>query len=242
MRGLTKRQGVQINALLSLIYGHGYDAQTVVNWARDLQKQGYPMAKSYERAFNEFIGGQPELGKGMQRISELMKASDDASIAKYEAALNTYIQTGDGSAIDALGPMIARDSVALAQRNGELRDGAITDANVAAALGFSMAPQFVQAAAQEAGPAPAPAAQQGAAPLVRSNQAAPQFAFRSHGIAQAPAGLDTNNPTQPGGTPYSSRQANMNATFSVASTTSRTILEGRVVNPVADGVVGEVGI
>jgi hypothetical protein len=230
---MTKRQGVQINALLSMIYSQGYEAQHVVDWARNYQREGYPMAKSYERAINEFIGGQPELGKAMQRMSALIQASDDTSIDKYEAALAQYIEHGDGSGIEALAPMMARDSVELARRNGELPDGAITAANVEAALGVPMAGQFVQAAASETASAPAPVAapaQQGrSAPLVSRDKPAPQrFAFRPQ--AQQPQQEDPfNNGAQVGGQPYCPGQARMDATFSQASLgPSRTILEGHV--------------
>jgi hypothetical protein len=253
---MTKRQGVKINAALSMIYSEGYEAQTVVDWARGYQRQGYPMAKSYERALNEFIGGQPKMQAQLVRINRLLEASDDASIDKYESALAQYVETGDGSAIEALAPMIARDGVELARRNGDLQDGAVTAASIEAALGFPMAEQYVQAAASEAGSAPtsapapaAPPAQQGrSAPLVRPNAPAPQrqqFAFRSQQNQAQQQGQQVdpyNNGAQVSAQPYCPGQARMNATFSVASTTSRTILEGRVVNPVADGVVGEVGL
>jgi hypothetical protein len=206
MTALNKRQGVKINAALSMIYHHGYDAQTVVGWAREYQQQGYPMAKSYERALNEFIAGQPELGGAIVRINRLIHASDDATVDQYESAINQYIENGDGSAIETLGPVIARDSVELARRNGELADGSITPEAVQSALGIGMADHIVQAAKPE----PQSFAfkpQEQAPPLGEDRYASGALTQGSIVAHAAVAG----NGAQMGGQPYSSRQARMDA-------------------------------
>jgi len=154
MPGLNQRQRVKINAALSLIYAHGYDAQSVVTWAREYQRKGMDLRASYQQALNEFIVGQPDLAPTITKVNRLIEHSDVPTVAKYEQAINAYIETGDDTAIDALGPMIAADSVALAQQLGEITGG-VSAENVEAALGFAMAENHVQAAAQPAPTEPA---------------------------------------------------------------------------------------
>ena len=154
MNGLNQRQRVKINEALSLIYSQGYDAQTVVTWARAYQKSGYDMRSSYQQALNDFVSGQPDLATTLGKITRLIENSDVPTVAKYEQAINAYIEKGDDRAINELGPMIAADSVALAQQNGELTGGVTAD-NVEAALGIGMADAHVQAAAQPAPSEPA---------------------------------------------------------------------------------------
>lgn len=136
MAGLTNRQRVKVNAALSLIYAEGYDAQTVHNWASEYKGQGYPPAKAFERALNEFVAGQPEVGAAIGKITRLIHASDDATVAKYDQALNEYIATGNDAAISALGPMMAQDSVALSVRSGELADGTMSAEAVGDCVGL----------------------------------------------------------------------------------------------------------
>lgn len=159
--GMNQRRRVTINAALSMIYAEGYDAQAVIGWAKEYQRKGYDQRRSYEQALNEFIAGQPDLGPAIVKFGRLIQASDEQTVAQYDHALSTYIQTGDNSAMEALAPMIARDSVALAVKNGELQGG-VTPENVQAALGFEMEGAHIQAATQATAPAqqaqPEPAA------------------------------------------------------------------------------------
>ncbi|MBL8553260.1 MAG: hypothetical protein JNL41_03200 [Phenylobacterium sp.] len=150
---------MKVNAALSTIYAQGYDAQTVVSWARDYEAAGHPPRLAYQRALNDFIAGQPAFADSLGKITRLVDASDPQTVAKYDTALSAYIATGDDSEIAALGPMIARDSVVVAQKNGELPNGDITAASTEQALGFAMADQHITAS----GPQPA-ASQQAAAP------------------------------------------------------------------------------
>lgn len=149
MTGLTQRQRVKINAALSIIHDHGFDPNGVVALARQYRTRGADMRSAYERALNEFIQAQPDLSDPLLKVTRLVQASNDQTVAQYDHALSTFIQTGDNSAIVALAPMIAEDSVALAVRNGEITGG-VTPENVEAALGVPMTDQHVQAAAQAA--------------------------------------------------------------------------------------------
>lgn len=159
--GLTTKQRVKVNAALSLIYAQGYDAETVINWAKEYAANGYDARRAYERALNDFGNSQPDAMAGLSKVTRLVEASDAATVAKYDVALSAYIATGDGSQLTALAPMIAQDSVALAVKNGELKDGSLTGDSIEAALGFPMGEvslaQAIAAPAPEAPPA-APAA------------------------------------------------------------------------------------
>lgn len=154
MHGLNQRQRVKINAALSLIYSQGYDAQTVVSWARAYNKNGYEMRSSYQQALNDFVSGQPDLAPTLGKITRLIEHSDVPTVAKYEQALSAYIESGDDRALNELGPVIAADSVALARQHGELT-GDVSADNVEAALGLALADGHVQAAAQPAPSEPA---------------------------------------------------------------------------------------
>lgn len=233
MAGLTQRQRVKVNAALSMIYAQGYDAQTVITWAKEYQRSGYDQKGAYQQALNEFIAGQPDLAPALGKITRLIEASDGATVSQYDQALSTYIQTGDDSAITALAPMIARDSVALAVKQGDLAAGDINAESVEAALGFGMADTFVEAAAQAV------------APAVQTRE----FAF-NHSKSEAPLGdnnpgraIDTHSSqVSPFSTGYVSSKAaqRFQQTYNEGSLgASRTLMQGRVLSPVADGVTGE---
>lgn len=226
---LTAKQGVKINAALSMIYARGYDAQTVVNWARTYQRSGHDIRRSYEKALSDFVGGQPDLGPVLGKVTRLVEASDDTTVARYGAAIQAYIETGDDSAIAALGPMIARDSVALAVKNGELEDGAVTAESVEAAIGFAMEDTFVAAGAEPEAPPPEQAT---------ATQATPPIPPDPSPVAQKPnqprAGEAQVSPYGAGG--RVANQARMNATPDTGALgPTRTLLEGRVNATPSDG-------
>lgn len=209
MPNLNQRQRVKINAALSLIHARGYDAQTVVTWAREYQRKGMDLRSSYQHALNEFIGGQPDLGETLTKINRLIEHSDVPTVARYEQAISAYIETGDDSAINALGPMIAADSVALAQQHGEISGGVTAD-NVEAALGFAMADGHVQAAAQ-----PAP------------SEPARDFGWdTSKGTQKADPGEAVANPFGTGQT-RSSDRAKWEAAPYLGAGEARTLVQGR---------------
>ncbi|WP_374577318.1 hypothetical protein [Phenylobacterium sp.] len=231
--GLSIKQRVKVNAALSMIYAQGYDAQTVVTWAKDYEGMGHSPARAYQMALNEFAAGQPDLGVSLGKITRLVEASDVATVAKYDVALSEFISTGDDSALVALGPMIAQDSVALAVKNRELPEGALTGEAIEAAIGFAMADDVVTQAAT-------PAAQQNASP--EAPQARPEDAYSSQlsvpqaqrqtfpgfGSQSAPAqAKSTDKQTSPyaaGG--RVANQARWDAVPNIGGGTSRTLLQG----------------
>lgn len=146
MSRLTQRQRVKVNAALSLIHSQGYDAQAVVSWAKEYQRTGYDARRAYQQALNEFAAGQPALAVPIGKLTRLVDASDVPTVAKYDVALSAYIATGDDNALAEIAPIIARDSVALAIKNGELTAGDVSAARAEAATGFAMVDEAVTAA------------------------------------------------------------------------------------------------
>lgn len=166
MTVLTNRQRVTVNAALASIHGAGYDPNAVSHAARVNIAQGLPAAVAYGRALDGFFATLPAEDRGaIERITRLVHHSDDATVAQYDAAINSYnASDGDETALAALYPMMARDGVALALKNGEITQAEIDDGTgVAAALGYEPMPEQVaalQSPAPEAAPAAPPAPQQ----------------------------------------------------------------------------------
>lgn len=230
--GLSIKQRVKVNAALSMIYAQGYDAQTVVAWAKEYEGRGHTHARAYQMALNEFAAGQPDLGDSLGKITRLVEASDVATVAKYDAALSEYISTGDDSALVALGPMIAQDSVALAVKNGELPEGALTGEAIESALGFAMADAVVaQATTPAASQEGAPQAPQGRPEDVfSSQQSAPQVqrqSFPGFGAQQAQGKTTDKQVSAAGsGSGMIVNKARWDAVPNTGGGASRTLLQG----------------
>ena len=137
MTALTNKQRVKVNAALAIIHGHGFGANIIGNEARILMGTGHPAPTAYSMALNSFAEKQPGVGGSIAKVTRLIEASDDATVAQYDQALSLYIQTGDDSAISALQDMIVADSAALALRNGEATEDALTGLTIDTALGVS---------------------------------------------------------------------------------------------------------
>lgn len=116
---LTPKQRAKINAALCLIHDNGHNANAVTSMARSIMAGGADPRSAYERALNTFAETNPALLPALSKVVGLVEASDDDTVAKYDAALSSYIETGDDSAVRSLAPMIAQDMTTLATRNGE---------------------------------------------------------------------------------------------------------------------------
>ena len=116
---LTVKQRAKINAALCLIHDNGHNANAITSMARNIIAGGVDPRSAYERALKTFADTNPTLLPSLSKIIGLVEASDDATVAKYDAALSSYIQTGDDSAVRALAPVIAQDMTTLASRSGE---------------------------------------------------------------------------------------------------------------------------
>jgi len=116
---LTVKQRAKINAALCLIHDNGHDASAITAMARHMIGNGADPRSAYTQALNTFADTNPGMLPALSKVVGLVEASDDATVAQYDAALSSYIQSGDDSAVRALAPMIAQDMATLAARNGE---------------------------------------------------------------------------------------------------------------------------
>ena len=182
----TDKQLTPFDAVLACISAAGYDPNAAINAADADIKAGVPVLTAYSRALNSYVSTLPAETQGtIGKIARLVAASDDATIAQYDAAIEAYnaSEGNDESAIEALFPMMAQDGLALALHNREITQAEIDRGEgIAAALGYEPSPEAVaalQSPAPEAVPAP-----QAAAPV--------------HNPAQAPAAPQAA-PSQPPG-------------------------------------------
>jgi len=137
MTALTNKQRVKVNAAFAIIHGHGFNASIVGKEARVIMGTGHPAPTAYAMALNIFAQRQPGIGGSIDKVTRLIEASDDATVAQYDRALNQYIQTGDDSGISALQDMIVADSRTLAIRNGEGTEDTLAGLTIDTALAVS---------------------------------------------------------------------------------------------------------
>lgn len=154
MTELSPKQGVKVKSALWLIHDHGHDAMALSRSVTTAIAGGHDPKGAYENALTAFVADKPELSSIMSHTVRLIEASDGPTVTQYGEALEAYNQTGNRSGIDALAETFAKDSIALAVKNGEL---SATDtgnrAAVEAALGFSFSDEVIeQSAPYDAGP------------------------------------------------------------------------------------------
>jgi hypothetical protein len=168
MTALTNKQRVQINTALAIVHASGHNASDITTEAKAYQLQGHSHVKAYEYALSTFTRANPYMAPAIQKTIALVGASSDATVARYDHAVQRYNETGNDDAIEALAPMMAQDSVALAIRNGEITQADLANGGIETALGFAPTEAMTAAAMT----APAPAAPVAAAPV--ATPAAPQ--------------------------------------------------------------------
>ncbi len=189
MTALTPRQRTAINATLALIHDAGHTATAISQQAKAAAAKGVPLKQAYDRAVEGFMAAQPDLAGPISKVARLVMASDDATVAQYGRALDSYNATGDATALNALAPTIARDSIALAIKHGELTPGATGADALTAALGSEASPTMVEALN-----APAPAVSASEAAPQAISQAAPQtFQFKPAAAQPSAAGYGTGH-------------------------------------------------
>jgi hypothetical protein len=144
---LTTRQRVAVNAALAMIYDKGQDAKGVIQQANTLMGEGADPASAYETALNGFIERRPSLLPAISHMFRLVAASDDKTVDRYDAALDSYLHTGDETGLRDLAPTIAQDSLALAVRDGDITAEEAANGDLAKALGFQPGETLVEAVA-----------------------------------------------------------------------------------------------
>src|SRR5437868_11295854 len=147
---LSIKQRAKVNAALCIIHDEGGNANAVTEMARTLTGTGLNSVKAYERALNDYVASNPTLGTAIGKVVNLIEASSPATVARYDEAITGYINTGDDSALVALAPMIAEDSIALAIHNGEITEADRGADALATAFGFEPGPVMREAAATSA--------------------------------------------------------------------------------------------
>lgn len=156
MTALTNKQRVKANAALTIIHANGGDASAVTAHAKQLQAMGHPARSAYEIALTRAVAAAPELSAEVERSLRLIEASDNETVALYDRALTSYNETGSEAALQALAPMIARDSAALAVRMGEMTHEDIANGGLAGALGYEPDESMMEAAVASPPPPAAP--------------------------------------------------------------------------------------
>ena len=187
---LTARQRTKINAALCLIHDNGHDADAIIHVANTLMKQGADTRSAYEDALNAFVGEEPALLPVIAKVHRLVDASDDGTVDQYDAALSEYVDTGDDSSINALAPMIAEDSIALALKDGEITQEEADSGDLSKALGFEPGPALQEAMANSAqADQPGQQSEQPATPQI-GDAPGPSFVNGSQvGASIAPTGM-----------------------------------------------------
>ena len=134
---LTPRQTTKVNAALSLIAQHGHNPRTVQQHAKGLISNGTPAAQAYSTALTAFTSRVPAIRATMTIALDVIQHSDDATLGTYDRALAAYNDTGDGSHLEALAPMMLEDAKALAVRTGEATAEEVADWDLDHAFGHN---------------------------------------------------------------------------------------------------------
>lgn len=151
---MTPKQRAQVNAALVIIHDSGNSAPNVTKAAQALIAQGHPATVAYSKVLTEFATAFPTLGATMSKVTRLIQASAPESVAQYDKALSEYIKTGSDISMRALAPMIARDSMALAVKHGEMTEADAAMGDYSAALGAEPTVASRQTFAENAPAAP----------------------------------------------------------------------------------------
>jgi hypothetical protein len=83
-------------------------------------QSGVPVSTAFQRALNGFVDRTPGMLEPLQRITRVIEASDDFTVARYNVAMSKYIETGDEGGINAVAPVMAKDMLTLAKQRGEV--------------------------------------------------------------------------------------------------------------------------
>ena len=116
---VTRRQQAKFSAALCLIHDSGHDAAAVQREAKAIIAIGTPANQALDRALAKFVARVPSAAAPLQRIGRLIDAADERAVASYNVALASYLDTGDDSDLRSIAPVIARDMIAQAARDGD---------------------------------------------------------------------------------------------------------------------------
>ena len=194
---LNSRQRVKANAALTLISLLGYNPRTVQNAAKANIAKGDSHAVAYQKVLETFCASVPSARATIETAFLLISSSDDATVAKYDSAINAYNANGDEGPLEALAPMIVADANALAVKHGEAQPGSALFDDIQAALGIDEAAFAAEPYAPAPNAAQAPSEPQ-ASTFQFVNAVNPaQQPPASQRPQQAQSAAPINDPTQP---------------------------------------------
>jgi len=116
---LSKRDQAKVRAALVMIQDAGQDVGEVTRTAQAIINTGTPARQAWERTMNNFVERVPSFRAPLQRLGQLVDATDDRTIASYNVALSRYIDTGDRSSLQTLLPTVQQDMATMAQVTGD---------------------------------------------------------------------------------------------------------------------------
>lgn len=116
---LSRRDRAKVTAALVLLHDAGVDTAEVTRTAEILVNSGTPTRKAYDTAFTKFVQRSPSFRAPLQRLGQLIEASDDRTVASYNVALERYIATGDSSHLETVMPTVQKDMAAMAELTGD---------------------------------------------------------------------------------------------------------------------------
>ena len=116
---LTYRDRAKVAAAPVLIRDAGHDVSEITRLAETGITMGTPARHAYERAFNQFVAAAPAFHAPLQRLGQLIEASDTRTVSSYNVALSRYTETGDETALRSIVPALMSDMAEMARRTGD---------------------------------------------------------------------------------------------------------------------------
>lgn len=102
-----------------MIRDAGHNADAITGVALSIINNGTPIKLAYDRAFDKFVEQVPGFRAPLQRLGQLVDASDIPTVASYNVALSRYIETGDAADMQPVMATITRDAGQMAARTGD---------------------------------------------------------------------------------------------------------------------------
>lgn len=213
---LNERQRITVSATLSMIALHGHNPRPVQQAAQKHIATGMAPNKAYSAALEAFAGKVPGIRETLSTVIALISNSDSETLAKYDAALTEFNNTGDNTALENLGPMIAEDVKALLIRDGQLTPEEAATINWDAREALALEQSAVPAEPWQ------PSAEEFAAPAAQpSNEGNEMSPLTPREYAAAVRELQRANKGPVEGTPeYSELQARLSGSYQNGSATS----------------------
>jgi hypothetical protein len=97
----------------------GHDPAEVTGLAQKIINMGTPPRLAYERAFDAFVERVPSFHAPLQRLGQVIEASDNRTVSGYNVALERYMATGDPASVQAVLPTLQKDMATMATLTGD---------------------------------------------------------------------------------------------------------------------------